>query len=257
MEARTLHNSDPGKFGKAYFENGAVWYTRQELRKLFEQTAAVTKAAEQEKHDPTDEENSFLAMLKSDFFDQVKLATEACTKPGRVYKRDESKKYRRNLRRTKTQAQKRFLMVHCSEPKDQELLSLAKGHNDLMKKQLEEFKIFKKLVKEQSDGPLKARLLAYIDPLYRKSQHLGSDGAKRLIKSYIRARSNDLGRPMKLEVAMLGRKATFWLCPSKKATLTATEIAEKYRAKLERDLLKLRLEKFALETWQQAAHKFD
>ena len=69
----------------------------------------------------------------------------------------------------------------------------------LAEKQLEEFKIFKKLVKEQSDGPLKARLLAYIDPLYRKTQHLGSDGAKRLIKSYIRARSNDLGRPMKLE----------------------------------------------------------
>ena len=52
MEERTRHNSDPGKFGKAYFENEAVWYTRQELRKLFEQTAAVTKAAEQEKYDP-------------------------------------------------------------------------------------------------------------------------------------------------------------------------------------------------------------
>ena len=72
-------------------------------------------------------------MLKSEFFDQVKLASETCTKPGRVYKRDESKKYRRSLRRTKTQAQKRFLMVHCSEPKDLELLNLAKCHNDLMK----------------------------------------------------------------------------------------------------------------------------
>ena len=75
--------------------------------------------------------------------------------------------------------------------------------------------------------------------------------------SYIRARSNDLGRSMKFEVKVLGRKSTFWLCPSNKETLTATEIAENYRAKLERDLLKLQLEKFALETLQQSPLEYD
>ena len=58
---------------------------------MFEKTAEVNKAAEEEKDDPTEEEKAFLAMLKSDLFDQVKLASEACTKPGRVYKRDKNK----------------------------------------------------------------------------------------------------------------------------------------------------------------------
>ena len=70
-------------------------------------------------------------------------------------------------------------------------------------------------MKEFPEGPVKEIILDKLDPDYRKSQHLGSNGVNRLLMRYVRATYKDLIRPIKIEVSVLGRKATFWVCKTR------------------------------------------
>ena len=71
------------------------------------------------------------------------------------------------VRRSKTVPEQRCLLVHCSRPKDYEIVCLVRGLNDRMKRHKELFGGIKKLMKEFPEGPLRDMLVEQLDPEYR------------------------------------------------------------------------------------------
>ena len=108
-------------------------------------------------------------MLERDHFGEVRVSLEVAIKTKKNRKPVDDLKRQRRARRSKTLPQQRCLLVHCSRPKDNEILWLVRGINDRMRRQKELFDEIKKLMKEFPLGPVRDMMVEQLDPDYRKS----------------------------------------------------------------------------------------
>ena len=106
-------------------------------------------------------------MLERDHFEEVRVSSEVSIKTKKVRKPLDDLKRKRRARRSKTVPEQRCLLVHCSRPKDVEIVSLVLGINERMEKHKELFDVIKKLMKEFPEGLIRDMISDKLDPDYR------------------------------------------------------------------------------------------
>ena len=99
-------------------------------------------------------------------------------------------------------------LFNCSGPKDQQVIEDVSKLVGRAATQKQRIKTCKKLLQAFPDGPIKQWVRSQLDKLHIKSQHLGDDGVKRTMMSYVRAQAEELMRSVKVRISILGRNFT-------------------------------------------------
>ena len=84
--------------------------------------------------DPTIGEEVIIKLLERDHFEEVRVSSEVSIKIKKIRKPvNDLKRYRR-ARRTKTKPEQRCILVHCSRPKNTELVGMVQSLNEMMER---------------------------------------------------------------------------------------------------------------------------